>query len=331
MWITVAVLALAGVVLGRSAVAIAVAGAALAQYLLVTAVSDDRYAQRPLSMTAFVVTGVIVGLAVWARSRQTERLARTRAGATALRQAVLRPLPASAGDLTLSGLYRPATADVGVGGDFYDVAHTPFGTRVVIGDVRGKGLQAVETVADVLGCFRTQAHETADLTELVARLDRHLSRAALTRQDGELFATALLLEHSDGADHLNAVNCGHPFPVMIGPGRHRVQEVEVPALLPLGCGLLAPEALPAPTPVELPRDTMLLLYTDGLSEARDASGTFYPVTERLRDLPAGDPGALVAHLVDDVMRWTHRLSDDVTLVVLTRTCPPRPERHASSG
>ncbi|MFF5790173.1 MFS transporter [Streptomyces sp. NPDC012693] len=319
LWITVAVLALAAVVLGRSGVAIAVAGAALAQYLLVTAVSDDRYAQRPLSMTAFVVTGVIVGLAVWARSRQTERLARTRAGATALQQAVLRPLPARAGDVTLSGLYRPATADVGVGGDFYDVAHTPFGTRVLIGDVRGKGLQAVETVADVLGCFRTQAHETASLTELVARLDRHLSRAAVTRQDGELFATALLLEHSDGTDRLNAVNCGHPFPVMIGPGRHRVREVEVPALLPLGCGLLAPEALPAPTPVELPRGTTLLLYTDGLSEARDASGTFYPLTERLRDLPAGDPGALVAHLADDLTRWTHRLSDDVTLVVLTRS------------
>ncbi|MGW7434358.1 SpoIIE family protein phosphatase [Streptomyces sp. NPDC054861] len=329
LWVTVTIFALAAVVLGRSATAIAVAGAALAQYLLVTAVSDNRYARRPLSMTAFLVTGVIVGLAVWARGRQTERLARVRAGATALQQAVLRPLPARAGDLTVSGLYRPATADVGIGGDFYDVAHTPFGTRVLIGDVRGKGLQAVETVADILGCFRTQAHETADLTELVARLDRHLTRAAVVRRDGELFATALLLELPDGADHLTVVNCGHPFPVAIGPGP-RVREVEVPALLPLGCGLLVPDALPAPTPVELARDTVLLLYTDGLSEARDASGAFYPITERLRDLPGGDPGALVSYVMDDLTRWTHRLADDVALIVLSRTGPPSSSHDAPS-
>jgi serine phosphatase RsbU (regulator of sigma subunit) len=235
---------------------------------------------------------------------------------------VLRPLPARAGDLTLRALYRPATADTGVGGDFYDVAHTPFGTRVLIGDVRGKGFQAVETVADVLGCFRTQAYETADLTELVARLDRHLARAALARRDGELFATALLLEYPEGADRLSAVNCGHPFPVLIGPG-HRVREVEVPALLPLGCGLLAPGTLPVPTRVELPSETALLLFTDGLSEALDASGTFYPFTERLSGLPAEDLDVLLARVMDDLMRWTHRLSDDVALIALARTCLPR--------
>lgn len=319
LWITVTVLALAAVVLGRSAVAIAVAAAASAQYLLVTVLSDDRYARRPLSLAAFVVSGAIVGLAVWTRGRQTERLARAVAGATALQQAVLRPLPARAGDLELSGFYRPATADFGIGGDFYDVASTSHGTRILIGDVRGKGLQAVQTVADVLGCFRSQAHETADLTELAARLDRHVARTAAGRGDGELFATALLLERPDGGQGLNALNCGHLPPVAIGPGR-RVEEVPLPAHLPMGLGLLGTTA-PRPTPVHLPRGTALLLYTDGLSEARNASGVFYPLTERLAGLPVGSLHDLVTHLADDLGQWSHHLTDDVALVALGEAGP----------
>ncbi|MER5965426.1 SpoIIE family protein phosphatase [Streptomyces sp. NPDC002057] len=322
LWITVTVFALAAVWLGRSAVAIAVAGAAGAQYLLFTTLSDDSYAQRPLSMSAFVVTGVIVGLAVWARGRQTERLISALADAAALQQAVLRPLPARVGDLEVSGLYRPATAGTGVGGDFYDIAHTPFGTRVLIGDVCGKGLQAVQTVADVLGCFRSQAHETPGLTELTARLDRHLARAALARQDGELFATALLIEHPETSPHLYVINCGHPPPVVIGPD-HQVREVELPSLLPLGLGLLDQDTLPAPMPVRLPAGTLLLLHTDGLSEARDASGTFYPLAERLLHLPADHPRPLITHLLADLEQWTHHLTDDIALIALT-PAPPGP-------
>ncbi|MFK0170442.1 PP2C family protein-serine/threonine phosphatase [Streptomyces sp. NPDC090306] len=320
LWITVTVLALAAVVLGRSAVAIAVAAAAAAQYLLVTVLSDDTYARRPLSLAAFVVSGAIVGLAVWTRGRQTERLARALAGTTALQQAVLRPLPARAGDLELSGFYRPATADFGIGGDFYDVASTSHGTRVLIGDVRGKGLQAVRTVADVLGCFRSQAHETADLAELAARLDRHIARTAVGQGDGELFATALLLERPDGSQGLNALNCGHLPPVAIGPGR-RVEEVPLPAHLPMGLGLLGTTA-PRPTPVHLPRGTVLLLYTDGLSEARNASGVFYPLTERLAALPPGSLRDLVTRLGDDLGQWSHHLTDDVALVALAEAEPP---------
>ncbi|MET9543001.1 MFS transporter [Streptomyces sp. NPDC006553] len=321
LWITVTVLALSAVVLGRSAVAIAVAGGAAAQYLLVTVVSEDRYAQRPLSLAAFAVTGVIVGLAVWARGRQGERLARALAAATALQQAVLRPLPARAGELEMADLYRPATADTGIGGDFYDVVRTPFGTRILIGDVRGKGLQAVQTVADVLGCFRSQAHETSGLAELAARLDRHLARSALSRQDGELFATALLLEHREGSDHLDALNCGHLPPLAVGPG-HEVHEVQLPALLPLGFGGLDPDTVPSPVRLSLSDDTVLLLHTDGLSEARNAAGVFYPVAPRLRTAPTSRPRDLITHLMTGLAHWTHDSGDDIALIALTRSPEP---------
>ncbi|MFD4370225.1 MFS transporter [Streptomyces sp. NPDC058486] len=320
LWITVTVLASAAVVLGRSVAPLAVAGACAALYLLVAGLSDDSYARRPASMAVFLIGGAAAGLAVWARGRRTERLARSLADAAALQEAVLRPLPARAGALEVAGLYRPATAGTGIGGDFYDVADTAFGTRILIGDVRGKGLKAVQTVADILGCFRSQAHETADLSELAARLDRHLTRCAQARGDSELFATALLLEHPGIGTALKALNCGHLPPVIIHPGRH-AQETDLPAVLPLGLGALD-LAAPTPTTLDLPEDATLLLYTDGLTEARDATGTFYPLTERLDGLPPVPLPALVDHLVADVEQWTYRLTDDIALITLTPTPTP---------
>ncbi|MFD6416904.1 MFS transporter [Streptomyces sp. NPDC060194] len=319
LWITVTVLALAALATSRSVVPLAVAGAAVAQYLLVAALSDDFDARRPQAMAAYLLVGAAVGAAVWARGRQSERLTRSLADASALQEAVLRPLPARAGDLDVSGLYRPATAGTGIGGDFYDVATTSFGTRVLIGDVRGKGLQAVRTVADILGCFRSQAHETAELCELAARLDRHLARIAQARNDGELFATALLLEHRDGGRDLRVLNCGHLPPVAVGPG-HRVHEVDLPAVLPLGLGVLD-LADHRPAAVPLPLGTVLLLYTDGLTEARDASDVFYPLADRLPALPATSLPELLHHLAADVEQWTLRLTDDIALLALRRTGP----------
>ncbi|MER5945804.1 SpoIIE family protein phosphatase [Streptomyces sp. NPDC001904] len=322
LWMTVSVLVLASVVLGRSVVALAVAGAAAAQYLLVVALSDDVDARRPWAIAAYLLVGSITGLMVWARGRQRAQLARSVAAATALQEAVLRPLPAQVGGLELGGLYRPATAGVGVGGDFYDVASTDFGTRILIGDVRGKGLGAVQTVADVLGCFRSQAHETVQLSELAARLDRHLARAALARDDAELFATALLLEYREGEPHVWMLNCGHLAPATFGADR-RVQDIELPTALPLGLGVLGLPSTQA-TAVPIPAGTVLLLYTDGLSEARDASGVFYPLAERLPALPHSSMGDLLRQLVSDVEQWTHRLGDDIALITVTRANPQPP-------
>ncbi|MFJ4895287.1 PP2C family protein-serine/threonine phosphatase [Streptomyces sp. NPDC088788] len=315
LWITVVVLALAAVLLGRSAVALAVAGAAAVQYVLVTVLSEPRYAQRPLSLAVFVLSGVIVGIAVWIRGRQSERLARTVAGATALQQAVLRHPPAFVGDLRLACLYLPATTDSGIGGDFYDVARTDHTTRILLGDVRGKGLDALGIVNDVLGCFRSRVHDTPDLTELATHLDRHIARTAAARDDTELFATALLLEHHDHSDEVRIFNCGHLPPVLLT--HQRAEEVDLPVLLPLGFAALDQQLGPAPTSVSLQPGAVLLLATDGLSEARNASGDFYPLLPRLLHIPDGDLPTLLRSLVADAQQWTHRLTDDIALIAIT--------------
>ncbi|WP_051732520.1 PP2C family protein-serine/threonine phosphatase [Kitasatospora phosalacinea] len=316
LWVACGVVALVATGLGRPVVALAVAAAAGLQHLLLVVLAGERAADRPGAAVAALAVGAAMGLVAWSRRQQSERLARVRASEIALQQAVLHPVPARLGELRLTGHYQPATAGTGVGGDFFEAVRTPHGTRLLIGDVRGKGLQAVHTVTDLLGCFRSQAHETADLGELAARLDRQLTRLAAARGDEELFATALLLQHRDGVDQVEVVNCGHLAPLRVGPDG--VRATPVPALLPLGLGALGPGPGPVPTPLALPGGSALLLHTDGLSEARNSSGEFYPLGERLSVLRAADPARLVDGLAEDVRDWTHQLSDDIALIALTR-------------
>ncbi|MEV4556829.1 PP2C family protein-serine/threonine phosphatase [Kitasatospora sp. NPDC049285] len=316
LWVATAVVALVAMLLGRPVVAVTVAAAAGLQHVLLEALAGARVADRPGASVAALAVGAAMGVAAWSRRQQSERLARVRASEIALQEAVLHPIPDRLGELRLVGHYQPATAGTGIGGDFIEALRTPHGTRLLIGDVRGKGLQAVQTVTDLLGCFRSQAHETADLGELAARLDRQLTRLAAARRDDELFATALLLQHRDGVDQVEVVNCGHLTPLRVDA--REVRDTPVPAMLPLGFGALGAGPAPVPTPLALPDGSALLLHTDGLSEARNSSGEFYPLGERLAALRAADPRELVRDLAADVRDWTHHLADDIALIALTR-------------
>ncbi|MFJ9176468.1 MFS transporter [Streptomyces sp. NPDC102360] len=314
------VLAVAALLLGRVAVSVAVACAAGLQYLLTrTGIGDSG------TLIIALTFGAAAGAVVWSRREQRDRLARFSQTASTLQHAVLHPIPENLGRLRLASLYRPATADTGIGGDFIEALDTPYGTRILIGDVRGKGLQAVQTVTDLLGCFRSQAFETEELGELAARLDRQVLRAAATRGDEELFATALLLQH-DGPEReardLRIVNCGHLTPLEVTPAG--VTEIDVPTLLPLGFGALGSGAPLTPHTVRLGVGATLVAHTDGLSEARNSTGEFYPLTEDLTRAPYGTPEHLVCHLDAGVRDWTHHLADDIAIIALRPAEAPVP-------
>ncbi|MFF6787896.1 MFS transporter [Streptomyces filamentosus] len=309
LWVGTIVVAAAALALGRPVVALVVAVTSVLQYVMV-----DADTSRPMSVIVALGVGAVAGAVAWSRREQSERLNRTRETAAALQRAVLHPIPDRLGCLRLAGLYRPATAGTAIGGDFLEALDTPYGTRVLIGDVRGKGLQAVQTVTDLLGCFRSQAHETEDLGEVAACLDRQVRRAAAARGDEELFATALLLQHSGPSQDLQAVNCGHLAPLEVGPGRAR--ELPVPAVLPLGFGLLDAAGAVRPHRFALAPGSTLLTHTDGLSEARNSTGEFYPLAQRLSAAGPGTPDDLVRHLDDDVRDWTHHLADDIAVLAL---------------
>lgn len=147
--------------------------------------------------------------------------------------------------------------------------------------MRGRGLGAVEVAADIIGRFREVAHNVGTLNEIAHPLD-----AGLSRRWGqyEEFVTALLAEIDPDRGKLTILNCGHPPPLLVSPedGGVTVLEVGAPApplgLIPLGSDAGAKEVYAFE-----PND-QLLLYTDGVTEARDGSREFYPLDERVRVL-----------------------------------------------
>ncbi|MFD9245927.1 PP2C family protein-serine/threonine phosphatase [Streptomyces sp. NPDC059556] len=291
------------------------------------------------SLTEFLTVLTVSALALLINRvvlRSGERLASARVIAETAQKAVL-PTPAERiGGLQCAARYEAAQADAFIGGDLFAVQDTPWGVRLVVGDVRGKGMDAVEAVAVVIGAFREAAEQERTLEGVAQRLERALAREG-TRRHGldafEGFTTAVLAEipRSDGSGtfdgFVRVVNRGHPPPLMLyADGRLDTWEPGEPAL-PLGMGDLAAwpdraEARPYPP------GATLLLYTDGLSEARNAEGVFYDPGERLAGRIFPGPEELLDALVDDVRLHTGGGStDDMALLAVSRPATGQPERR----
>ncbi|MEU1468294.1 PP2C family protein-serine/threonine phosphatase [Streptomyces sp. NPDC005761] len=254
------------------------------------------------------------------RTRREHEMLRLRSTAAAMQRHILRPMPLLTDDVLVDGLYEPVQEDRLVGGDIYDVVVSPWGTRVLIGDVQGKGLAAVGAAFAVIGAFREAAHREPTLTALVDALDasvvRHNSYAAQTGDD-ERFVTALIL-NVDAHAEVQAINCGH-VPLQLLHNATVVTPV-FGSGVPLGLAELSAE----PATVDwftFPPGATLLLTTDGLTETRAADGTFYPVTERLSERVTLSPTELPQALYDDARSFAGEGShhDDVAILSVRRS------------
>ena len=276
------------------------------------------------TVTSAVFLAVGTGLALHARRALRRELRRAREVAAVAQNQLLRPLPPRLDGLDLAAAQLSADHGAVVGGDLYEVIATEHGVRVVMGDVRGHGLAALGTVAAVLGSFREAVHDEPELTGVLRRLERALARHVRERDPDDLdnaaaeeFVTVLLLEiAADG--ELNALNCGHPWPYSLSPAGVAPLARADP-LPPLGTFPLPPDLTATPVGRLLPGDT-LVLYTDGVEDARDTYGRFFPLrtvlTEAIRDSPLS-PQAVLRKVFADLMRHTgNRPSDDVAVVVL---------------
>lgn len=279
------------------------------------AVADPQVA-LPVHLTAAatVLAITFVSTANVVLVSSTERkLLESRSVAEAAQLALLRPVRERVGGLRVAVRYLAAAAEARVGGDLYEVLVTPFGTRLIVGDVRGKGLSAIETAADVLGTFREAAQVEADLGSVARRLDATVMR----RRASEEFVTAVLVGVLEGTGTAEFVDCGHVTPLLVHGGR--VSEVDSPVPDP---PLALRSLVPGPYHVRhfgfAPGD-VLVLTTDGVTEARDASGRFYPLTERLAKMAEPSPDALVDRIVADLRAYTgNGLGDDAALLAARR-------------
>ncbi|MFE9724867.1 SpoIIE family protein phosphatase [Streptomyces sp. NPDC005794] len=222
-------------------------------------------------------------------------------------EAAYRYLPAQAG---LGGLG-------GVGGDWFDIIPLP-GARValVVGDVVGHGLHAAAT----MGRLRTAVHNfsTLDLppdellwhlNELVARIDLDES-AEGSEGGGVTGATCLYAIYDPASGRCTMARAGHLQPVIVSPDGDAVF-ADVPGGPPLGLGGMPFETLD----VQLPQDSRLVLYTDGLVE--DRRRDIDEGLELLRDTLSGHPGRTPEETCEAVIRVLvpARARDDVALLV----------------
>ncbi|MEW1925869.1 PP2C family protein-serine/threonine phosphatase [Streptomyces sp. NPDC088360] len=301
--------------LSYGASATALLGGTVVLLLYVPGFGLGRPGDSDVLTVAFVALLSIVF--AWVRSRRDTQLVTVRTVAEAAQFAVLPPLPERVGPVRCAGLYRAAQGGTLVGGDLFDVRKAPGGVRALVGDVQGHGLAAVGTVAALLGAFREAVLDQPDLEGVAARLDRRLVVDSEEAEHAELFATAVLLEFRDDVPELRIVSCGHPPPLLLRGGA--VQELAVAPGAPLGLGI-AGVAPPEGVTVGLKPGDRLLVVTDGVTEARDASGAFYPLAERLSVLSADvldDPAALTSVVWRDLVRFSGGVGDDVALLAFS--------------
>lgn len=263
-----------------------------------------------LSVAGVTATGVAAAVM---RGRREAELASVRSIAEVAQRVLLRPVPRSAGRLRIAVSYTSAVAEARIGGDLYEVVASPYGVRVIVGDVQGKGLAAVETAALILGAFREAAHEEPDLEALSVRLERSVARET----NGEKFVTAILAELRTDDEQVVFLNHGHPPPLLLRSDG----DVDLPSppaySLPLGLGLHGGEP-PRPFHAAFRPGEQLLLYTDGVTEARAFDGSFYPLDERAHLLnEERDAQVALEVLREDVVRHAAGpLHDDAAMLLV---------------
>src|SRR5204863_8153370 len=111
------------------------------------------------------------------QNQREEALRRISHIAEVAQRAILRDPPPNIDGVAIAARYVSAAEQAVIGGDLYETAYTPFGVRVIIGDVRGKGLDAVGIAAGVLSRFRERVLQTPDLADVARAVDQYVAEA----------------------------------------------------------------------------------------------------------------------------------------------------------
>jgi serine phosphatase RsbU (regulator of sigma subunit) len=193
---------------------------------------------------------------------------------------------------------------LGAGGDIHDALITPFGVRLMIGDVMGSGLPANETGRQVLAAWRELAVTEPSLPRIAMGLHALISRS----ENPERFVTALLATFGGQVrgQGVEMVCCGHPPPLLLrGKTASLADGWCTATTVPFGDG------------------DGLLLYTDGASEARDTDGRYFPLSERTAEALQAVRSPDGEHMLDSLVRGLRahigeNQADDILLLLVNR-------------
>jgi serine phosphatase RsbU (regulator of sigma subunit) len=245
---------------------------------------------------------------------QTARLLAERSALFEQLQNALVHVPQERPGVRFGHLYRSATKQALVGGDFYDVFETKDGgIGLLIGDVSGHGIEAARVATLVKDTVHAFAHRFGR-PHLVLRDTNRL----LVEKDLPGFVTAFLgfLDPENGV--LKFCSAGHPPPLLASEGTSGF--LEMPAV-PLG---VFADARYKDVEVTVAKGSLLLLYTDGITDARVGSELFGEegVMAALDWVPMPDAETLPSLLLADALRFSgDQLNDDVALLAVKYVGP----------
>ncbi|MCD9195025.1 PP2C family protein-serine/threonine phosphatase [Streptomyces albireticuli] len=293
-----------------------------AQILLGVLLGGVATANRQTQIVALFLVSLFVVAFRAVHERHERALDRVRSVADVAQKVLLRPLPDRVGALRIASVYVAAEAEAQIGGDLYAVAPGRYGTRFLIGDVRGKGLPAVGDAALLLGAFRAAAHRNPPLARLVAHLHNAVYWNTVeptgAPDDGESFVTAAILEVPADEQLVRLISCGHPPPLLLREGKVTFLTAGDPAL-PLGVGGELAEGDYASETFAYRGGDVLLLYTDGVVEARDSHGAFYDLAGNVAAWNETDPPRLVRLIHESLLAHAGgSLDDDAAFVAVER-------------
>lgn len=237
-------------------VAIGLAALGYSVHISLGAMSLD-FVQQGVTLVTLAIAGLLIERAVRAW-RKADRLRVELEAAREVQQVLVPTATPSVPGFQIRGLYEPAGE---VGGDFYQVVPTRAGgVLIVIGDVSGKGMPAAMTVSLLVGTFRTLAHYTQSPSEILSAMNQRM----LARTHGGFTTCLVVRVDTDGT--LTAANAGHLPPYVDG------KEIALENGLPLG---ILPESVYAECTIRLASGARLTMLTDGVIEARNASGELF--------------------------------------------------------
>lgn len=236
--------------------------------------------------------------------RARESMSREVSEARAIQQALLPKSSPYTPGFAISGLSIPAGA---MGGDWYDFIPLDRGrVGLVLADVSGKGTAAALLMSATRGMLRSLAEAACTPSEVLSKLNRLLVEDFPAGR----FVTMIYAVIDPAKRTLTFGNAGHPAPLLVADGKARFLDTE--RGMPLGIGTGDFSELE----VSLPKDSRLLFYSDGITEAGNAQQEEYGL-DRLQNRIAR-PDASAENILEDVRSFAQDagLSDDATIILV---------------